>query len=399
MYYSSIIALGLLCISPLLAFPFILWDIYKQHKCGLLLFAIFMGTVAFLMPPVGDLYRHTRDYFNYTFYAYPTFLKTLKDDFVVQNISWWLSHHAIPFPVARFFYIIIEYMSLFYIWDDIVKDRYNPMWRFLSFMLLVFGFNFFVAVCGVRHLLGSCVFLLGLYLLYEKRKYLPSLLLLLIVPCVHFWFTSLVVCVLGLYFIPVRISRKSFVFLAAFSVLFGLVVSTFLIKKYMSSHVGYVEGKWGTDYLDSVSSMGWIYYCIKRLWWSPLLYFFLKFDTGSIRYRNVVYLFLWFFLLTFSLATISGRFVDVLVLLLIFYYLKYRDFCSRKCECGILAGAFFFFLCNVYTDRRELFNAKVIDYATICKPLPMILQHDYPKSWTYEHINPDGTIKNRYVYE
>lgn len=125
MYYTTIIAACLLVISPLLSLPFILWDIYKQHRAGLVLFVLFLAVMASLTAPVSDLFRHTRDYFYMEHYSFDTFCHTLKDDFVTQSFAYFLQSCNIKYPVARIVYTIIAYSISFWIFDDLVRDKYS----------------------------------------------------------------------------------------------------------------------------------------------------------------------------------------------------------------------------------------------------------------------------------
>ena len=56
-------------ISPILSLPFILLDIRNGKKSAVLVFAIFLGSVAYCTIPLQDLFRHLVHYENYSSYG------------------------------------------------------------------------------------------------------------------------------------------------------------------------------------------------------------------------------------------------------------------------------------------------------------------------------------------
>lgn len=394
MYYTTIVAMGMLVISPLLSLPFILWDIYKQHRAGLVLFILFLAVMASLTAPIGDLFRHTRDYFNMANYSFEAYCHTLKDDFVVQSFAYFLQSCHIKYPVARIVYTIIGYSISFWVFDDLVRGKYANREYFLLFLLFFCTSGYFGFVTGVRNLFASKFFILGFYLLYEKGYKIRALVPLLIAPCIHFSFASLSLLIFALYFWRFEISNRAFIIIALVLFVVGLILSTFLVKYFFESHADYLEGQWGTDYQASIKGM--IYYYIGRIWWIPLLYFFMKDKIYGEHWNRAIYIFALLFCMTYQLATISGRLLITLTTMLVIFYLKYNMLCKQSMEKMILASAIFIFLCSVYNYRTIIFNPSISAYQEAWKPLPIVLQHDFDQHWLYSHIRSDGDIKNKY---
>lgn len=393
MYYTTIIALGLFCISPLLSLPFILWDIYKQHRSGLVLFVLFLSIMAFLTPPVGDLYRHTRDYFSMANYSFEAFRQTLKDDFVTQCFSYFLQACHIKYPVARLVYAFIGFSIKFWIFDDIARGKYSNKDYFLLFLLVFCSLDFFTFVLGVRFCFAQSLFFLGFYLLYNKYRPICGIGLLALASCIHFTFASLSLCAVALYFMKFKMNNKLFLVVGVVSVVFGLIISSYLVNRFFESHNGYLEGQWGTDYQASFKGM--VLYYLKRLTIIPLFCFFLMNNKKEDSWNSVIYVLALIVLLTLSLATISERMVSTLSVLLTYYYLRYNECCGRKHERLIIGTAVFMFFCYIYTSR-ELFTYKTSAYTESLKPLPMVLHHDFDKEWIYGHIERSGEVKEKY---
>lgn len=392
---SALITGCMLLVSPLLSFPFIVYDIYRQRKTAVYMLAFFLGIVAFLTPPVEDLYRHTRDYFAITNISYDTFIQSLKDDVLVQVFTYFLAKNEWGYPWARLIYTVVEISILGYIFSDLANDEKNKNKRFSLFVVCICGFKFIAAVLSVRYGLAVCLFLFGYHLLYNKRNKIVSMIFLVLAMSTHFFFVPLSVVLLLLYYFPFHLSKTKFIFLALITLGTGMMISSFLILKYWDTKAGYLEGMWGTDYFSTVSFKGMIYYYIKRCWIIPL-YIFFVFNKERTSQRTLIYIFSLAFLATSGFATISGRIIDVLSFLLILYYLQYYRDCSIKLARYILLGSVLYFGSNLYMHRNIIFVPSNSHYSEIWKPLPLVLQNDYSREWIYSHINKDGSFKNNH---
>lgn len=394
MHLETLIAACLLFISPLLSFPFIVWCIYKRYKGGYALFAIFMGLLAYLLPPCGDLYRHTRDYFNMGNMSSKMFTDTLKDDFLVQYIAYNLSKNGIPYQYARLLYTTIEVGILGYLFSNYVTNTESYKKNLLLFITLFGGYNFIVAVLGVRYGLGTSLFLLGYYYLYSRHNILLATSVFGVAAMVHFFFLPLSTLTVILYFSPIRINNRSFLLYASIAIVFGMFLSSLFILKYWNAQAGYLEGKWGTEYLSTVSFKGQVFYYIKRIWVLPSFLFFILHQNGDNREKRIIYAFSLLFLATLGLATISGRIMDVLAFLIVLYFLRNYKECSVKLSRYVLLGSLLYLFSNIYTNRNILFNSHNSHLTEIWKPLPLVLENQYTKAWIFSHVNKDGSLIN-----
>lgn len=108
MKYYSVVTFSLFLISPLFSLPLILYGVYHRYKSSILFFALFVGLMGYLTPPVSDLYRHTIDYYSYEFLSWKAFRGTLERDFVTQTLSYVFA----KFYSIRFYSFPISYNSV-----------------------------------------------------------------------------------------------------------------------------------------------------------------------------------------------------------------------------------------------------------------------------------------------
>lgn len=111
MKYYSVVTFSLFLISPLFSLPLILYGVYHRYKSSILFFALFVGLMGYLTPPVSDLYRHTIDYYSYEFLSWKAFRGTLERDFVTQTLSYVFA--KILFHTILFVSYILQFSFMF----------------------------------------------------------------------------------------------------------------------------------------------------------------------------------------------------------------------------------------------------------------------------------------------
>lgn len=60
-YNNKIIVIGLFILNPGLSLPLVFWQIYRGHKYAFILLALFLSMWAYLLAPIGDMYRYSMD--------------------------------------------------------------------------------------------------------------------------------------------------------------------------------------------------------------------------------------------------------------------------------------------------------------------------------------------------
>ena len=352
-----------------------------------------MGLVAFLTPPVSDLYRHTNDYFYYQSLPWGNFIETLDSDCLTQIISYLLAHFGINYAFARLTFVTISLSIYFYIFHDILlKQIANRNKYFLLWVILFAGYNYFELVLGVRYGLATAFFIAAFYFLYIKNNILKSLVFIVLSSLSHYFLFPISILMYLIYFIPISISKRCFFILSGISLTVGFVLATsFILTYYNQQAVFYIDGEWGEEYASNATFKGLIYYYIKRLWILPLFYFFIRETCNYGKIRNLIYILFLIFISIISLATISGRLITIISILLVFYFILNYRVQTKSTVNIILISSLLFFSANIYTNRFVLDNNP---YWGLCKPLIFLLDNDiYSKSWVYTNINEDGFFK------
>ena len=380
-------------VSPVLSLPFILYGIYKKNKYSLYLMAFFLGIVAFLTPPVSDLYRHTSDYFFYQSLSWENFLEFLDKDVIAQIVSYTFSKIGINYAFVRLLFVSISLIIYFYIFHDLL---YNQIIKrknfFLLWIILLTGYNYFELVLGVRYGLAVSFFFGSFYLLYFKHSFFKSLIFVILSSLTHFFLFPISIIMFSVYYIPFSIKKRYFFILCGVFMLIGFSLASNFILTYYEQQSSYIDGSWGIEYKSSLSFKGLTYYYLKRIWILPLVYFYLKDEYEYLKVRKLIYILLLMFISVIPLATLSGRIITIISIFLLFYFiLRYK---SKKQNCIfniILISSTLFFCSNLYTYRFVLGKDHYID---LCKPLFFVLDNDiYSKSWMYNNINEDGYFK------
>lgn len=392
------LSIALLIICPILALPIILYNIYKTNsKSAYALFAVFLGLVAFLTPPYSDLYRHTMRYYQEpdSFNLFLQYLSIRRDtDFLTQFVSYTLSNCNIDFAFARLFYIVVEISIVSYIFRQIYPINETRSVRFVLFVICFFSYNFFVSTIGVRHGLALSFYLLALYLLYVKENSTSSILCYGLASITHFAFFPLALIAFCVHFIPYKISNKTFIILSVICLCTGLIVSTFLISTFFKEESGaYLNGEWGVNYKTTFNGM--VFYYLRRFWILPFFLYFIKYNQNTdYRLKNIIYALVLLFLMTSSLATLSGRILDIVTSILILYYVgSYKNHRFLRVKTALIISSIFF-SANIYTFRDVAFISDNNHYSELYKPLPILLNSTFSKYWIHNHVNAKGELYN-----
>lgn len=390
--YTLISVWGLI-VSPILSLPFILYGIYKKDKYSLYLMAFFLGIVAFLTPPVSDLYRHTSDFYSYKSLSLKNFMESLNADFVAQTISYFLAQNGINFAFARFFYVLISLSIYFYIFNDLLLNK-DLRWKeyFLLWVILFAGYNYFELVLGIRFGLATAFLFGSFYFLFFKKNLLYSLIFGLFSSFTHYFLFPITILMFIVYYIPFKINKKMFLILSVISIFLGFSLASSFIFTFYDQQAGYIDGQWGLEYTSNASLRGLIYYYLKRYWILPLFYFCLITDNTYFKMRNLIYVLAFFFMSISPVAVISGRIATIISIFLVFYYvLNYKIKSNKTLFNIILLSSLSFFMVNIFAYR---FAYKNNPYLELYKPIIFILDNQiYSKDWLYSNINDDGYFK------
>lgn len=390
----SIISTIILLISPILAFPFILYGIYNRQKYAFVLFSFFLGLIAFLTIPFADLFRHTMHYYEYEGLTLSEIFCQSELDFLIPIITSLFVNNGIPYEYFRLFETIIASSLLISIFQYHIgrnNRKYNHKEIFSRFCILILFFEFLATVLGVRYGFAVILYVYGLHFLLDKNKLIHSSLFFILAVLVHLSMAFLIPISLILYKMPIT-KRRTLLWITIIIVAVPLLFDSlgFLLGKrgdwYFSEGVNTTKG-----YANS-SAIGLMFVMGKRLFLLPVLYYIgKKYVNNSWHKMGLV----WFIISISFIGNFNlfGRTLFILQLLLpiiIIFSENFSPFSRKKIQiilcCGLLITLF------TMTDRFRgyIYPSR---YERLILPVPMILNETYDKTWILNHID-----NNTYIY-
>ena len=397
--YIRLVVIAIFLVYPILSLPLILSEIYNRKKYAFVLLSIFMGYMAILWAPTGDLYRHNISYLEYK--DMPTFeLTIMQFDFVLHILSWSFARLGIHFEIIRFLFVTISYLCINYIFFDFVK-RHPILERnfLLTYSVLFFSVNFFNITFGLRFGFGCVILTTGYYLIFyknDKGGWLLSILSIFI----HY---SLLFIVFTM--IVGRLRKSSGKKIAYVGLIFFLIPSTTLLEAIINFlPIGdvpkkilllYTSGYWSGEFLENRSLL----YRIATFLWNVATYYCIYvfyIQKRSSNPTSILPLFLFVWGISSCSVELFSRITNFLVIPLCLWMLTmwgngYFKIQRIRFLRLLLIIAF---ISNIYSLRFVIFESKYtkLMYYTSYN----ILMENYDSNWINKNINPNGSLSKYY---
>lgn len=395
---TELVCLFLLFLSPILSFPGIVYLIYKGSRKALYFLAFFLALVAYLSPPIWDLYRHNVLYYQMQTWTIPYLLLVFSSSGIIAPLtSYFLGYYELSFQWQRFIFTFIELSCLFWLFLQ-QKEFPSKSYKIYFLLLVIAGYNFYWAIESVRGPLAMCLFLLGSFNLVHNRKIVLSLFLLILSSLTHTFYIMISVIALMIWLIDLKLKQKTVLIYCAIALILGTTIILYL-NQILLEYVGigasekYTSGFWAQDQINNQGLNSLIYYQIKRFWFLPMLLFFLINYTKD-RFSTLISIISMIYLGTFTLWTINERISDLLCMLLIFNYI-YR---YKKVKYGFRYAVFVsmsIYLLAIGVRRRFILMPQNNFYHELFVPLPFILQKEqYSLDWINQNLIDDD-FKNK----
>lgn len=394
-------------LSPLLSLPFILYGIYHRYKVSFFFMSVFLGLVAFLIGPTGDLYRHTLDYYSYIFYDPKNWIVFFSGgDFITQIIAFMMAQNGIPYPFLRFFTVIISYNILFGIFNDYIDTttlRYTKTDLFCRFMLLIFISDFFEIIYGVRFVFSVSILLLGFYSYYINNKKILGVVITITSICIHY---AILYYAIVLLLIPIIIKiEKNKIWIVAFlAFLIGFLGYNLLIiiASYMNlKFMGYMsEGTWGTGTLEHEGARAGITRIFRYVYdrisipLATMLVLYEFYDKRNFNCR-ILYGIVLLFCITNQFGTAGGRVLYISEYFLFIFLIAMEQEKQQLIRKRVFKIVFLLFLFRTFMHVVGYGNIIRIssEHSKLILPVTEIFQTDYNLTWIFKNVNPDGSIK------
>lgn len=385
-------------IFPLYSLPWVIKGMLRQDKWAFVLWACFMGLVGVLIPPTGDFYRYTMDFYMYKDCDWDSFLMLalLKNDFMLPLISYILGVLEWNFDLSRFIYNFWGYYLLGVLYLDIVKN--NPELQAKKIAVYALGFFMVLSLSGYcfRYGLSTVMFVYGAYhIVYKERKWGWLYVLLAVFNHLSFVVFLFVLLLQRIHFF--RFGKKT--------VILMIVAATFIDSSYIISvfymlpvdivahYMVYLDGHWAGEYLEDHS---WKYRLMNILTsliqYACVVIYILFYRKGQKESLALVNATLFLTFITIPFVTVQGRFMSVMINFIKIHFLTHFDGGLRMTR--YLKWMFWlviiFNLMELWAFRRQFV---VSDFSMMATSSSIeILTHTYNEKWIDRNVAEDGGL-------
>ena len=385
-------------ILPLYSLPWIIKGMLRCEKWAFLLWACFMGLVGILIPPTGDFYRYTTDFYMYKECNWNTFLilALLKNDFMLPMISYILGVFDWNFDISRFIYNFWGYYLLGLLYLDIVKS--NPALQVRK--VFIYALGFFIAL-GLsdycfRYGLSSIFFVYGAYhIVYREKKWGWLYVLLAVFNHLSFLVFLFILVLQQIHFF--RFGRKIVIIMiiAAVFINSSYIISIFnmLPVDFVTHYMAYLDGYWAGEYLEDHS---WKYRMMQMftslIQYACVIVYILCYHKGRRNSLALVNATLFLTFITTPFVTIQGRFMSVMLNFIKIHFLTHFDGSWRMTR--YLKYMFWLVmisnLMGLWGFRRQF---AISDFSMMATSSSInILTHIYNQRWIDRNVSEDGDL-------
>lgn len=398
--YLSII---LFILYPISSLPFIVWGVFNKEKWAFVLFSLFMGLLAMLYPPAGDLYRYAEDFNLYKTCDWETFqvLLIFKFDYLLPFLSFAIGKLGGSVELTRFIFASVSYYLLFDLFCLVLKGNelldskriyiyalviLVPLtfWTFLFryYFALAFLLNGSYRWIQLRQKRGVALIVLSVFI---HVSYLPFLFLCFFSGSRFLKFHYIVVvllCLLVLFCDTTSIGTK---------ILFSLPFSDSLL-----AHIAeYIDGSQSEAIATDFSFKQVIAYVISNLALLYIFFVYLKVYCQNITpFMCFINGILLMTLLTSSFPHIFTRLISVIlfltkVALLVWASKKLIDKYFKLIFCLTLIT-----LLMAYWQRRYFLSDSYM-YKIFTSTSIGVLTFSYSEKWVDNHLDEEGDFYSR----
>lgn len=391
---NTIFTCLLFVFSPLLALPFIFVEIYNNKRYAFSLLSLFMVFVAWLFPPIMDLYRHYLQFLDIN--GDPASLNNIvedKLDFILYYVNKFYGWLGLPFEFVRATFVFISYEILFWIYRDLIKKFPNSKKNnFVIFIIWLLASPLLGLTIGIRQAAASCFFILGLYLINFKNKL--GYFWWILACATHYSFILYIIPYIFFFIYRFKISNKKIFFI---SLLILIFINPLLFEKIASlpfiplqirgAIMAYLFGEWSQNRLGDRNFNYLILYIISYLpTWLLILNSFIAYSKNQ--FVNITKYSLIFLLFYFQISHIvGGRFTGIFDYIALFAFFVNFNSYKKYWKLFLISTFLITQWGQFYSFRREI---KLSYENRIIMPIPVILMTTYSSQWVFTHIDDEG---------
>lgn len=384
----SLFVIFLFLVSPILSLPFVLVEIYNRKKYALTLLLLLFAIVAYLFPPVGDLYR----YYDLYYVNFKGILYTEIFDFYIFDLLWYsllfiLANLGLSFQYSLFISILIQsYITCYFlhkygIWDMRVSRL--RLWLIIASLLYL---GFWINI-EMRYMLALSFFLVEVYALVN-RKWRVFLSFMILSSLCHLSFVSISFLLIVLFIFKKYITLLS----ACFVAVFGSVL-TMSIGEYLEfldfEKAGYIVDQ--SNWTEDLSPLLLFFRIVLRGLPFFILGLLVLFSKSNSEYRKFALFFLALSIATISFPDLNERIRLLATAISWLFFISTIDSVSRHIQrLFVLTSVVAFLASSVITNRA----LRIGFYDKLFTPYALpFFDKGYTQQWIERHIN-DGDVVN-----
>ncbi|MEL5894003.1 EpsG family protein [Bacteroides sp. GD17] len=399
MLRTHLVILFLILTFPILAIPFILREVYFKRYYALNYLAVFMGLLAYLWIPSGDLYRYYNDFIGMESLSWSSLSDIFRFDFIHPCIMFLISHLGLDFGFVRLSLSIVCYLLLFSIFKDVIR---HSNWLqtnkdcFIAFLTLFFLIRFSGFLTGVRFTLAMALSFYGAYwTLHGMSK--KGWVCLFLSGFTHFSLWAITFMVIFIKLVKPSFYKNTTLFLLFFLFLFSPfflvnIIEVIPVNPMLKLHLeNYTIGYYAGEELQNHSILFKIaQICsIFALYPSVMLLFYRmnKFKNFELFVCLAIFL-----VLLWNMNSAYNRYAFLATIFFILPFFRYGADSFKKSDLYFMfLVSLFVYSTSILTTKRELINGRQV--SIIYMPLPAILSNTYSSIWINTNIMPDGDMR------
>ena len=395
---QSILIFFVFIIYPLGAIPLILIEIYNKKHYAYSYLAVFMGLLAFLWIPSGDLSRIQEDFDIIKSIEFLDMFNIISLDYVYNIILFVFGRLNLDFAHVRFIICIISYLLFFKIIKKIISNNSyissSKLNSFLFFLTFFFLLRFSGFLTGVRFTFAFSIFLYGFFnVFYDTNK--KGWYFMFLGALVHFSFWVIIFIILLQKLFKFKFNNLSIFLLIFLGFIFSvyivsIIISILPIEESLKFHLeNYTTGFFALEEYKIKSFLFKVSRFLSYFVIYPALIFVLINKKQRSNF-SVFILMITLLALSFNMNSIYSRYAFVSVFLFIIpFFVNYnkanRFFFRVFFICSVIT-----YLASIQTVKREL--AVGMQYKILYSPLPLIMTSEYDKTWLNKNIEENGSI-------
>ena len=395
---SSILVFFVFIIYPLGAFPLILIEIYNKKYYAFNYLAVFMGLLAFLWIPSGDLSRIQEDFEIIKSIEFLDLFNIISLDYSYNIILFVFGMLNLDFAHVRFVICIISYLLFFNVIKNIIiNNSYissSKLNSFLFFLIFFFLLRFTGFITGVRFTFAFSIFFYGFFnVFYGSNK--KGWFFMLAGAFVHFSFWVLILVILLQKLFKFKFNRPSiflFIFLALFLSIYivSFIISILPIDESLKLYLeNYTTGFYALEEYKTKSFLFKVSRFLAHFLIYPALFFVLIKKKNISNYSIFILMFI-FLSLSFNMNSVYSRYAFMSVFLFIIPFVVNYNKANTGFFKVFFICSFITYSASIYTVKRELFAG--MQYKILYSSLPLIMTSEYDKTWLNNNIEENGSM-------